>query len=432
MRSREFPVLSGDDRAFIDRLAVGLGDSAARVFAYLLLRANSTSWGNEPATQLMIRVGTDMNRKAVTDALTRLEERELVEATTISDETRGRPPRAWQPIPDRPAAVSRVDEQHAQALVSQAVAVHQAGVLYPDVVQSTPDADAAIGKTLMLGLNWHPNGLQLPFFAATATGAYENWGLDVTFEEYEGSLRALNAVAVGDADVGVAGAATVLRACQSGTPVLPVALLYQRAMAVLYTTRDAFGEPFDRVDQLRGRRLGMPAESETGLLGRLFLSQTDLLGDIDLVTLEGEETEALLAGDVDVITGSFADPGQVSNAGFTVDALLIADRFPLLGPALIAHREAVLRGDDALVAFLAGTTTGWATARQQPAEAARAVSHVSGHSAERERRTFEQAADEFGMSDISQSHGWGWQDVDGWERLRTALSQASLCQGASS
>lgn len=430
MRIREFPVLSGDDRPLVDRLAAGLGDRPGRVFAYLLLRADAESWADEPATQLAIRIGTELNRKAVTAALGRLEERGLVEATTVQDETRGRPPKAWQAVPDRSEAVQRVDERHARALVREAAALPES-----DAFPAEPSEATAVGRGIdanpTLGLNWHPNGLQLSFFAATAAEVYERRGLDVSVRHHDGSRRALEAVATGDADVGVAGAATVLRACESGIPVLPVALLFQRATAVLYTTRDAFGEPFERLEQLRGRRVGMPEESETGLLGRLFLSQADLLADVDLVALDGEETESLLAGDVDVITGSFADPGRVGRAGFDVDAIRIAERFPILGPALVARRKAVARGDDELVSFLAGTTAGWATACQQPAKAARAVSRVSGRPAEQERRTFETAAREFGASDASRARGWGWQDVAGWERLRTALSQANLVQGAS-
>ncbi|PSQ58067.1 MAG: hypothetical protein BRD23_07860 [Halobacteriales archaeon SW_9_67_25] len=59
-------------------------------------------------------------------------------------------------------------------------------------------------------------------------------------------------------------------------------------MTVLYTVRSVFGGELTSVEQLRGRTVAMPPGAETALLGRLFLSQADILDDADVIEAGGE------------------------------------------------------------------------------------------------------------------------------------------------
>lgn len=436
MRTREFPVLSETDQRLIERLAVGLGDDAARVLAYLFLRGGHESYGEEPATLLDIRIGTSLARGAITDALNRLERRDLVAATTVRTGARGRPPRAWRATTGaRETVVRRVYEQHAQALLEQARAVAtERSTERRDGQAVGPDGDTASNR-IRLGLNWRPNGLHAPFFAAVSAGSYEDSDIAVSIDAYEGSGRALEAVTSGATDVALVGAATFLRARETGTPVVPLALLFQRAMAVLYTTRDAFGARLHSAEQLRDRRIGMPIESETGLLGRLFLSQAGILDETVVTDLAGEERAALQSGHVDAVTGSFSDPRELRTEGTTVDSLLVADRFPMYGLGLITTERTLRERESQLERFLVGTILGWTEALRRPATAVEAIGLDDTDEAigvnderttEHERRTFERAVAEFGTSGAVDAHGWGWQRVDGWRRLETALDQAGM------
>ncbi|MEM4781697.1 MAG: ABC transporter substrate-binding protein, partial [Halalkalicoccus sp.] len=224
-------------------------------------------------------------------------------------------------------------------------------------------------------------------------------------------------------DVGLVGAATVLRARAAGEPVVPVAVAYRRAPAVLYTVRETFGEPLAGVDQLRGRRVGMPARSETGTLGRLFLNQVALDGAVRIVDTGGEERDALLSGAVDVVTGSFSDPRDLERRGMIVDALTIADRFPIYGPTLVVREGTLVERGAALERFLAAATAGWARARHDPTAAAERVADRSDEPADRLAAAFETASREFGGA---REDGWGHQDEATWDRLRTALEQGAL------
>lgn len=448
MRVREFPVLTDDDRALVDRLAAGLGDDPARVLAYLLRRAQRPEFADDPASSLAVQVGTELNRSTVRAALDRLVERDLVAETTIRDDTRGRPPKAWRPRRGVDETVARAYDRHAAALVAEASEFtddrsdladdqndladdrhgHTADQHDPSAGEVDPSADDA-DASLSVALNWRPNGLHAPLFLADANGSYDDRGLSVELRPGDGSRAALDSVVAGDADVGIAGAATLVRARAAGDPVVPVASLYQHATATIYALEGTFDGAFERAAQLRGRRVGTPIDSEIGLLGRLFLSQAGVLDDVDVVDLGGEERDALVSGAVDAVTGSFADPRRLSTAGTPVESLAVADRFPIPGPAIVVRESALSDRRGALIAFLAAATAGWAAAERDPGTAATVVAERSDRSATEERRTVEEAVEEFGSSETVRKRGWGWRRADAWRRLETALERVGLLDG---
>lgn len=412
MHPRTFWVLDDDDRPIVDDLAVGLGRTTARVLTYLLLRANKE---DEPATTIQLQVGTELSRSVISDALRRLEERQLIERTTLRDNAQGRPPSAWRPNGDLAWSRRTAYEYHASTLLDLAETIFTDRSSDPN-----PDPKAH----LTVALNWRPNGLHVPFYAASEW--YDEYDIDVELDHFEGSFRAVERVHSGEADIALAGAATVLRARAAGVPIVPIAVLYQRAMAVLYTVRDVFETELRSVDQLQGRRIGMAPHSETGILGRLFISQTALEGDIEIDETTGEERETLLTGRADVVTGSITDPRLLERRGKTVDTLLLTDHFPIYGPTIVVSERSLRTRRPALKSFLAGTAGGWADANRDPEPAAKRISEIGEDEPERIRETFERATAEFSQSDDTREHGWGWQCEQTWDRLRTALDQGGL------
>lgn len=447
MNVREFPVLDDEDRAVVEELSVGLGDDEARVLAYLHRRRVASDVDDEPASLLAVRVGTGLNRNAAKTALATLADADLVETTTLPTEGRGRPPRGWRADTDRAPLRERVYAHRASTLLERAETVEDA----LDVADGSGGAGtvdrSASGRTradsgsefagserressesmpLTLSLNWRPNGLQAPFFAARAADAYAERGRPVEFVHRTGSDEALADVRDGSATVGVVGAVTLLRALDRGVQVVPLAVLYQRALAVLYTTRDAFGERFESGTQLGGRRVGMHVDSEIGLLGRLFLAQAGVTSAATVVDVAGEEERALREGRVDAVTGSFADPERLRDDGLAVDAIPVTDRFPIYGPAIVAGRDALDERRAALADVLVGTMTGYVRARRDPSEAAAAVAAAGDDAPDRVRRTFETAVDRFGTGADVAAEGWGAHRHEEWERLAEVLREVGL------
>jgi ABC-type nitrate/sulfonate/bicarbonate transport system substrate-binding protein len=432
MRTREFPVLSEEDEPLVARLAVGLGDDAARVLAYLL-RRRAWEGADGPADRLALRVGTGLNRTGVSDALSALDDCDLVTTTTVETET-GRPPTAWQARDDVEATLDRVDDCHAETLFERAVAVaRELGPAEPVDPPAASDVGPAPGSDsaavpFAVGLNWFANALHAPLFAARADGAYDRRGLAVDVEAFAGSDRAIDAVVEGAADVVVAGAATITRARAADLPLVPLAPLYQRTMTVLYTTPDAFGGRLDGIESVRGRRVGMPVAAETGILGRLFLSQSGVIDEVTVVDLSGEESDALATGRADLVSGTIGDVRELEAEGHTVDALSVDDHFPIYGPTLVTTEAVVRERPAALVGFLAGTAAGWRTASLDPAAAVAAIDVSIEQPTETAVAKLAHAVERFGTSAGVADHGWGWHDAAGWQRLSTALAQVDLLE----
>jgi len=421
VRVREFPVLGDEDERTVEAFATGLDREAARVLAYLVGREESDRFSDEAASRLAVRVGVDLGRGRVSDVLGTLTDLGLVTETTVDSEAPGRPPKGWRAVAGRDRTVDRVRALHADALLDQAATVAATFGGDLPITDADADADDRDAGALDVGLNWEPNGLHAPLFG----GTYADYGVDVTLTGCRGSRAALSAVTDGDVDVGLTGAATLLRAHASGNDVVPLALYYQRSMVTLYTTRTAFGGPLRSVEDVRGRRVAMPAGSETGALGRLFLAQAGVVDDVTVVRADGEEREALLDGDADVATGVFTDPLELEAAGYDVDSVLLADHFPVPGPAFVVRRDTLRERPDALRGFLEGTMAGWTAARTDPETAVNAVADRNGADAADERRKLDGALDRFAGGDAVEKNGWGWHSADTWERLRIALEQAA-------
>ncbi|EMA59757.1 ABC transporter substrate-binding protein [Halorubrum lipolyticum] len=430
MDTVEHWVLDDDDRVLVERLAAGLGRDAARVLAYLLLRRDHERIDRSRATSMAIRIGTGLNGKAVDDAVSKLEARDLIERAVVESSGGGRPPNAWRPARDHRETLDRVYHTHSIALLERAAAVADADrepaagaePLNEPGDESAPERRAEV----VVALNWRPNALHLPLYAAVDEGAYERRGLDVSVTNHRGSHQALEAVLDGSADVGLVGAGSVVRALAADRPVVPLAVLHQRTATVLYAIRDRFGEPFESVNQLRGRRILTTTGSETCLLARLFLSQTDLLSEVELVDADGEERDALIAGDADVATGSFADPLELETDGRTVDVLSIGDHFPIYGLTLVGSAAAFERGGEPWRRFLAGTASGWATARTDPVSGAAAVAAETDEPAGAVSERFARAVESFGARDVVRDEGWGWHGPARWDRMEAALEQGDL------
>ncbi|MFB6102240.1 MAG: ABC transporter substrate-binding protein [Haloplanus sp.] len=420
MRVREFPVLGDEDEHAVEAFAAGLDREAARVLAYLVGRAESDRFSGEAASRLAVRVGVDLGRGRVSEVLATLTDLGLVAETTVDSDAPGRPPKGWRAAAGHDRTLSRVRSLHSEALLDQAATV--ASTLGDDFDVDPTGTDAADrdGAPVAVGLNWEPNGLHAPLFA----GSYRDHGVDVTLTGRRGSRAALSAVADGDVDVGLTGAATLLRAHAAGHDIVPLALYYQRAMVVLYTTRSAFGGPLRSVEDVRDRRIAMPAGSETGALSRLFLSQAGVVDDVTVVQADGEERQALLGGDADVATGVFTDPLELEAEGHDVDSVLVADHFPVPGPAFVVRRETLQERPAALRGFLEGTMAGWTAARTDPTAAIDAVVERNGEAPAAERRKLDQALDRFAGGDAVEKNGWGWHSVETWQRLQIALGQA--------
>ncbi|ELZ01646.1 hypothetical protein C482_06327 [Natrialba chahannaoensis JCM 10990] len=476
MDRRTFPVLTDADEPLITRLAAGLGEDAGRVLAYLLCRIREADL-DRTATLTAIHIGTSLSQNAARTSLDRLEKRGFVERTTVQTSSPGRPPNAWYAVDALATTARGVADEHAGRLLRQAAQFDdnengtpissdssgdrsQLAILSDPATRSDHDRRDETEQPIRVALNWHPNGFHGALFGPIAAATDDEPGttdrpiesepepepklepetkseLEFEYHACAGSSAAVQTVVDDEeTDLAVAGAATVLCERAAGRDVVPVAVLLPRSPVVLYTTQSAFGEPFERLDQLRGRRLGMPPASETGLLGQLLLSQAGIRDAVDIIELDGEERTALESGEVDAVTGVAADATRLERDGATVDVISIAEQYPVYGPALVASREGLTDPETRarIWAFLVAMTASWGLVQCSPSSVATVIADraMSGEavdevqSRDRIERTLRLATAQFARSDGVRKHGWGWHTPDDWQRLCAALVQGGV------
>ena len=417
MRYRKLAVLDEDDRELTDVLGMGMSRDVATVLTYLLQRTRMDSIERTAATRLEIQVGTGLGRDATISATNELGERSLVETTTVTPPDREHRRKGWRAVSGFEATISAVFAAHATRLRNRGSAQARrfgGAPTAPDRSRNEPDSDS-----LSVALNWEPNAVHFPLLTAQQAGIYQETGLSVSLDANRGSGEAVRSVVDGDHPLGIAGPLTLLRAIREGEGIVPLAVLYQRSMVVLYTLGSVFGTSFDSIDQLAGRRLAIAADSEPGRIATVVLSQQGLLDDVELVNVSGEEREALQAGTADVAVGVFTDPIALENEGQDADEVPIATGFPIPGPALVAHTDAIQCRESAIDRFLEATMHGWARGLREPAAVAADMGSVAVGPTGAE--VVDALITRFGTDATARRHGWGWQASDAWDRVAETL-----------
>jgi len=277
MQPSEFWVMDDDDEKLVADLELGLGRSPLGSLAYLVRRVEDDRIEEPRARQLEIRLGTGLGKRAVGVALSTLSDRGLVTESTLESEQG--PPKAWS------------TEHTVETAMYDAYAT-RAAELTDAVRAALPDPETAERGPLRLGLNWQPNGLQVPFYAAQIEEKYDLADVEVEFVHYSGSERALQAVASGEIDVGIVGAAVLTDARQqrrvSRPARRPLSAGHDRVVHDAIVVRRAT----DR-ERPAPRSLHRPvAEYGNATAGRTVPPQAGVADDVEILETTGEESTA--------------------------------------------------------------------------------------------------------------------------------------------
>jgi len=219
---------------------------------------------------------------------------------------------------------------------------------------------------LRVGLGYIPGVQFAPFYLAQQSGAYAAAGLDVTLQnQIDPDLLTL--VGSGNLDLALADGTSVIPAVSQGIPVRYIATIYGTLPNVVIARADAgIASPAD----LAGKRIGTPGAYGSGyltLLGILTDAGIGIAGvQLDLYPDYGQ-TQALIAGKVDAITGyANNDLLQAEGAGLDVNVFFAADSAPFAGPGLITAPATIAAKGAALRAFVAATLDAMAQIKANP------------------------------------------------------------------
>lgn len=269
---------------------------------------------------------------------------------------------------------------------------------------------AAAQDKMTLQLNWFHLADHSPIYLAMKKGYYKQEGIDLTVLRGSGSADSAKKVDLGQAEVGISDAPTVLTAISKGANLKMVAVVYDKAGNNLFFRKSAnIKSPKDLV----GKKIAVPPADSHRVLWPAFAAMHGIAPDaVTLVNVKPEGKQAIVAagevdGSFDLYT-SYAIWEKVLGKG-EVGHLLWADfGLPIYGHTYFVNNDLIQKNPRLIERFLRATHKGWRDAKADPTASIDAmVEMVPGLDRNTLLATMPQILD-LTVTERSAKHGLGW------------------------
>ncbi|HRH86580.1 MAG TPA: ABC transporter substrate-binding protein [Rubrivivax sp.] len=269
---------------------------------------------------------------------------------------------------------------------------------------------AAAQDKMQLQLNWFHLADHSPIYLALKKGYYKEENIDLTVLRGSGSADAAKKIDLGQADVGISDAPTVLTAISKGANLKMVAVVYDKAGNNVFFRKSAnIKTPKDLV----GKKIAVPPADSHRVLWPAFAAMNGIdPASVTLVNIKPEGKQAIVAanevdGAFDLYT-SYAIWEKVLGKG-EVGNLLWADfGLPIYGHTYFVNNELLQKNPKLVERFLRATHKGWRDAKANPKASIDAmVELVPGLDGPTLLATMPQILD-LCVTERSAKHGLGW------------------------
>jgi NitT/TauT family transport system substrate-binding protein len=238
------------------------------------------------------------------------------------------------------------------------------------------DGGSGGGTPVRFQMHWSWSASTAGFAVAQADGLYKDAGVDAKIEQGTGSGTAVQLVANGQADIGIADAVPISQQIEKGAPLVIVATMNQVtniAMQVLESSG------INTVEDLRGKTVAVPQGSAHAFLFPLFLEANGLTeADVTISNVPfASMPAALLQGNVDAIIGGQDTAVSLEQQRAEFKNFLFAD----YGVSPVAHsifttQSYAEKNPDAVKKFVSASLKGLSSARDDPEHAVAAVKQL--------------------------------------------------------
>jgi NitT/TauT family transport system substrate-binding protein len=269
---------------------------------------------------------------------------------------------------------------------------------------------AAAQDKMQLQLNWFHLADHSPIYLAMKKGYYKEENIDLTVLRGSGSADSAKKVDLGQADVGISDAPTVLTAISKGANLKMVAVVYDKAGNNFFFKKSAnIKSPKD----LAGKKIAVPPADSHRVLWPAFAATQGIdPNSVTMVNVKPEGKQAIVAaGEVDAsfdLYTSFAIWEKVLGKG-EVGHLLWADYgLPIYGHTYFVNNDLIKKNPKLIERFLRATHKGWRDAKANPAASIDAmVEQVPGLDRATLLATMPAILD-LCVTERSAKHGLGW------------------------
>jgi len=269
---------------------------------------------------------------------------------------------------------------------------------------------AAAQDKMQLQLNWFHLADHSPIYLAMKKGYYKEENIELTVLRGSGSADSAKKIDLGQADVGISDAPTVLTAISKGANLKMVAVVFDKAGNNVFFKKSAnIKTPKDLV----GKKIAVPPADSHRVLWPAFASLNGIdPNSVTLVNVKPEGKQAIVAagevdGSFDLYT-SYAIWEKVLGKG-EVGHLLWADYgLPIYGHTYFVNNDLVKKNPKLIERFLRATHKGWRDAKANPAASIDAmVEQVPGLDRATLLATMPAILD-LCVTERSAKHGLGW------------------------
>jgi len=227
---------------------------------------------------------------------------------------------------------------------------------------------AAAQDKMQLQLNWFHLADHSPIYLAMKKGYYKEENIDLTVLRGSGSADSAKKIDLGQADVGISDAPTVLTAISKGANLKMVAVVYDKAGNNVFFRKSAnIKTPKDLV----GKKIAVPPADSHRVLWPAFAAINGIdPASVTLVNVKPEGKQAIVAagevdGSFDLYT-SYAIWDKVLGKG-EVGNLLWADfGLPIYGHTYFVNNDLLQKNPKLVERFLRATHKGWRDAKANP------------------------------------------------------------------
>jgi len=228
---------------------------------------------------------------------------------------------------------------------------------------------AAAQDKVQLQLNWFHLADHSPIYLAMKKGYYKEENIELTVLRGSGSADSAKKIDLGQSDVGISDAPTVLTAISKGANLKMVAVVYDKAGNNLFFRKSAnIKSPKDLV----GKKIAVPPADSHRVLWPAFAATQGIDANaVTMVNVKPEGKQAIVAaGEVDGafdLYTSYAIWEKVLGKG-EVGHLLWADYgLPIYGHTYFVNNDLVKKNPKLIERFLRATHKGWRDAKANPA-----------------------------------------------------------------
>jgi NitT/TauT family transport system substrate-binding protein len=263
---------------------------------------------------------------------------------------------------------------------------------------------------VQLQLNWFHLADHSPIYLAMKRGYYKEEGIDLTVLRGSGSADSAKKIDLGQSDVGISDAPTVLTAISKGANLKMVAVVYDKAGNNIFFRKSAnIKTPKDLI----GKKIAVPPADSHRVLWPAFAALHGIDPNaVTLVNVKPEGKQAIVAaGEVDAafdLYTSYAIWEKVLGKG-EVGHLLWADfGLPIYGHTYFVNNDLIAKNPKLIERFLRATHKGWRDAKADPAASIDAmVEQVAGLDRNTLLATMPQILD-LCVTERSAKNGLGW------------------------